>query len=58
VTCATGIIEIVMLLPGRMAAQVRRHASELLCRYLGGDLALNERVEISMFESFKLCYMS
>ena len=32
-TCAKGVIEIVMLLPGRMAAQVRRQASELLCRY-------------------------
>ena len=38
-TCATGIIEIVMLLPGRIASHVRRQASELLCRYLGGDIS-------------------
>ena len=36
-----GIVEIVMLLPGRHAARVRRQAAELLCRYLGGDLALS-----------------
>ena len=33
-----GIVEIVMLLPGRHAARVRRQAAELLCKYLGGDL--------------------
>ena len=32
VTCATGIIEIVMLLPGRMASHVRRQA--LVCAIL------------------------
>ena len=37
VTCATGIIEIVLLLPGRVAARVRRQAAELLCRCLGGQ---------------------
>ena len=30
-----GIVEIVMLLPGRHAARARRQAAELLCRYLG-----------------------
>ena len=39
-----GIVEIVMLLPGRHAARVRRQAAELLCRYLGGDLALVDEV--------------
>ena len=34
-----GIVEIVMLLPGRHAARVRRQAAELLWGYLGGDLA-------------------
>ena len=29
-----GIVEIVMLLPGRHAARVRRQAAELLCRYI------------------------
>ena len=33
-----------MLLPGRMAARVRRQASELLVRYLGGDLSLIDEV--------------
>ena len=39
-----GIVEIVMLLPGRQAARIRRQAAELLCRYLGGDLALVDEV--------------
>ena len=34
---AKGIVEIVMLLPGRRAARVRRQAAELLVRYLGGN---------------------
>ena len=34
-----GIVEIVMLLPGRHAARIRRQAAELRCRYLGGGLA-------------------
>ena len=44
VTCATGIIEIVMLLPGRMAARARRQAAELFVRYMGGDLTLVDEV--------------
>ena len=44
VTCATGLIELAMLLPGRQAARVRRQAAELLCRYLGGDISLVEEV--------------
>ena len=32
-----GIVEIVMLLPGRHAARIRRQAAELLCRCLGGE---------------------
>ena len=39
-----GIIEIIMLLPGRQATSVRWQASELLCRWLGGDLSLVEEV--------------
>jgi len=39
-----GIVEIVMLLPGRHAARVRRQAAELLVRYLGGDLSLVDTV--------------
>jgi hypothetical protein len=34
-TCVRGIVEIVLLLPGREAARVRRKAAELLCRWLG-----------------------
>ena len=30
-----GIVEIVMLLPGRVASRVRTAAAGLLCRYLG-----------------------
>ncbi len=40
VTGARGIVEVVMLLPGHHATRVRRQVSELLCRYLGGDLSL------------------
>ena len=43
-TDAKGIVEIIMLLPGQQATRVRRQASELLCRYLGGDLALVDEV--------------
>ena len=31
-----GAVELTFLLPGRLAARVRRQAAELLCRYLGG----------------------
>jgi len=44
VTDVQGIIEIIMLLRGCHAARVRRQAAELLCRYLGGDLALVDEV--------------
>ena len=33
-----------MLLPGHTAARVRRQAAELLCRWLGGDLAIIDEV--------------
>ena len=33
-----------MLLPGQPAARVRRQAAELLCIYVGGDLALVDEV--------------
>ena len=39
-----GIVEIVMLLPGRVASRVRTAAAGLLCRYLGGDLSLVDEV--------------
>ena len=42
-TCR-GVIELIMLLPGRHAAQVRKQAADLLCRWLGGDLSLVDEV--------------
>ena len=39
-----GAVELTFLLPGRHAARVPRQAAELLCRYLGGDLALVDEV--------------
>ena len=39
-----GIVEVTMLLPGKHAAQVRRQAAELRCRYLGGDISLVDEV--------------
>ena len=44
VTDAKGIVEIIMLLPGRQAARLRRQAAELLVRYLGGDLGIIDEV--------------
>ena len=35
-----GLAEIVLLLPGRLAANVRRQAAEILVRYLGGDVSI------------------
>jgi len=34
------VVEIIMLLPGRMAALVRQKCAEVFVRYLGGDLSL------------------
>ena len=42
-TCR-GVVELVMLLPGRHAALVRKQACELLVRYLGGDMSLVSEV--------------
>ena len=39
------LIEIIFLLPGRAAAQVRRAAAQIFVRYLGGDLSLIGEVE-------------
>jgi len=39
-----GIVEVIMLLPGHTAARIRRQAAELLCRWLGGDLAIIDEV--------------
>ena len=37
VTDIRGIVEIIMLLPGRRAAEVRKKSADTLVRYLGGD---------------------
>ena len=44
VTDVRNIVELVMLLPGKRAATVRRQAAELLVRYLGGDIRLVDEV--------------
>jgi hypothetical protein len=40
VTDVRGIVEVVMLLPGKRAATARRQAAEILVRYMGGDVSL------------------
>ena len=40
VTTASGIVRIVMVLPGKAAAGLRETAADLLVRYLGGDTTL------------------
>ena len=37
---ARGIVELIMVLPGRAAAQVRKAAADVMVRYLGGDPSL------------------
>ncbi len=44
VTDVHGIVEIILLLPGRQATRIRRQCSELLVGYMGGDLALVDRI--------------
>ena len=39
-----GIVDVIMLLPGHIAAKVRRQAADLLCRWLGGDLRIIDEV--------------
>ena len=41
VLCVRGAIELILVLPGHHAAHVRRRASELLVRYLGGPPQAN-----------------
>ena len=51
ITDARGMVSVIMLLPGRHAARVRRQAADLLVRYLGGDLALVD--EVCMIHGFQ-----
>ena len=41
---ARGIVEVIMILPGRAAGQVRKAAADVMVRYLGGDPSLVEEV--------------
>ena len=40
-----GIVEIVLLLPGRMAARVHCQAADILVRYLGPSLTRRQRLK-------------
>ena len=44
VTDISTIVEIIFILPGNMAAQVRTEASKLVVRYIGGDLSLVQEI--------------
>ena len=44
VTEARGCVELVMVLPGKAAARIRRAAADVMVRYLGGDPQLVEEV--------------
>ena len=37
-------VEIVLLLPGKLASRLRRQAAELLCKFLGGDVSLIDQM--------------
>ena len=41
---ARGIVEIIMLLPGRAAARFRKASADVVVRYLGGDPSLVEEI--------------
>jgi hypothetical protein len=41
---ARGVVEIIMVLPGRAAARVRKAAADVMVRYLGGDPGLVEEI--------------
>ena len=54
VTDARGIVDIIMVLPGRAAASIRRQASNVLVRYLGGDPTLVEEIAANRFAQEEL----
>ena len=54
VTDARGIVDIIMLLPGKAAASVRRQASDVLVRYLGGDPTLVQEIAANRFTQEEL----
>ena len=54
VTDARGIVDIIMVLPGKAAASIRRQASNVLVRYLGGDPTLVEEIAANRFAQEEL----
>ena len=44
VTDVQGIVEVLMLLPGRQASCIQRQAAELLCNWLGGSFTIIDMV--------------
>ena len=51
---AQGIVEIIMVLPGRAAARARRAAAEVMVRYLGGDPGLVEEIAVNRLRQQEL----
>ena len=54
VTDARGIVDIIMVLPGKAAASVRRQAADVLVRYLGGDPTLVQEIAANRFAQEEL----
>ena len=49
-----GVVELIMLLPGKAASSLRRSAAELFVRYHGGDLTLIEEVAAAKERQLRL----
>ena len=48
-TDARGIVEVILLLPGKVAARFRAETASVMVRFLGGDLSLvDELAEIHL----------
>ena len=54
VTDARGIVDIIMMLPGKAASAVRRQAANVLVRYLGGDPTLVQEIAANRFAQEEL----
>ena len=55
VTDARGAVELIMILPGRAAARVRKMAADVMVRYLGGDPAIVEEVAANRLAQESMC---
>ena len=53
-TDARGIIDIIMVLPGKAAASIRKQAADVLVRYLGGDPTLVQEIAANRFTQEEL----